>query len=101
VVDDIDAPGGVFTHWTVWNLPVRSTGIPARLRWQLQGTNTFGRIGYSGPCPPSGPRHRYVFTLYALSQPLAAGNGASGDEVQKAIGDVAIAKGEFTGKYGR
>ena len=104
LLEDPDAPGGTFVHWSVWGIPASATGfqddVPtASLQ---QGKNGFGKVGYGGPCPPKGAApHRYVFTLYALSQPLAAGNGASGDEVQKAIGDVAIAKGEFTGKYGR
>ncbi len=29
-------------------------------------TNDYGYSGYGGPCPPPGPAHRYVFTVYAL-----------------------------------
>ena len=77
IVDDPDAPGGVFTHWVVFNIPgnVRQLGegVPAQERLQsgaLQGKNDFGRIGYGGPCPPRGPAHRYRFTVYALDKPL-------------------------------
>ena len=104
LVEDPDAPGGTFVHWSVWGIPGSATGLLQGVATGglQQGKNGFGNVGYGPPCPPKGATpHRYVFTLYALSQPLGAGNGASGDEVQKAIGDVAIAKGSFTTMYGR
>ena len=104
LIEDPDAPGGTFLHWSVWGIPGNASGLQQGVPTGglQQGTNGFGNVGYGPPCPPKGGApHRYVFTLYALSQPLAAGNGASGDEVQKAIGDVAIAKGSFTTMYGR
>ena len=76
-VDGPDAPGGVFTHWIVFNLPanVRELGedIPTQERLEngaLHGKNDFGRIGYGGPCPPRGPAHRYRFTIYAPDKTL-------------------------------
>src|SRR5207253_8574109 len=76
-VDDPDAPGGTFTHWTTWNIPPRPAGIPVGYRSRFDGTNTFGRIGYSGPCPPPGATHHYVFRLYALNRMLTLRRGAS------------------------
>jgi Raf kinase inhibitor-like YbhB/YbcL family protein len=84
VVEDPDAPGGTFRHWAAFNIPVNTTSLQAGYRAGAsapfaEGRNDFGKIGYSGPCPPPGSRHRYVFTLIALSQPslpLAAGTGA-------------------------
>src|SRR5919198_2278806 len=60
-VIDLDSPGGTFTHWTLWNLPASAHGIPAHVKWHLQGRNTFGRIGYGGgrPPPPGGPPHHF------------------------------------------
>ena len=71
IVDDPDAPGGLFTHWLVWNIdPTTSqlgeNSVPAGA---AQGTNDFGRIGYGGPCPPAGT-HRYYFRLFALDQKI-------------------------------
>lgn len=68
-VTDPDAPGGIWTHWLVWNIPPKTTSIaenslpyPA-----VQGINDFGDLGYGGPNPPSGT-HRYYFDLYAVSR---------------------------------
>lgn len=72
IVEDPDAPGGTFRHWAAYNIPATTTGLPAGFRAGApapfaQAQNDFGKIGYSGPCPPPGSRHRYVFTLMALS----------------------------------
>ncbi len=66
IVDDPDAPSAVFTHWLIWNIPPINV-IPGAITKKatinepfiaVQGTNDFGEIGYSGPCPPSGKPHR-------------------------------------------
>lgn len=67
IIDDIDANG--FTHWIVFNIPSTANEMPENLPVDLDmGTNDFqtGNDKYRGPCPPNGPHHRYVFTLYAL-----------------------------------
>ena len=71
IVHDHDAQSGDFVHWLIWNIDpdVRqimeaTTPIGAR-----EGTNDFGKIGWNGPCPPSGS-HRYEFHLYSLSTKL-------------------------------
>jgi hypothetical protein len=30
IVDDPDAPSGLFTHWTIWNLPAQTSSIGER-----------------------------------------------------------------------
>ncbi len=69
IVDDPDAPSGLFTHWIVINLPPETKSLPEGAKalpaGSEQGTNDFGKVGYGGPCPPKG-RHRYFFHLYAL-----------------------------------
>ncbi|OGV96006.1 hypothetical protein A2W24_02990 [Microgenomates group bacterium RBG_16_45_19] len=69
IVDDPDAPGGLWTHWLLWNLDPQTTEISATATpvGSIQGLNDFGDEGYGGPCPPSGIHH-YRFTLYALSK---------------------------------
>jgi Raf kinase inhibitor-like YbhB/YbcL family protein len=108
IVDDPDAPGGVFTHWVLFNLPVGSRELPEAVAAQaqlpngsVQGKNDFGRIGYGGPCPPPGRPHRYQFTLYALDQPLDLKAGASKKQVIGAMQGHILAQGQLTGTYQR
>jgi hypothetical protein len=108
VVDDPDAPGGVFTHWLLFNIPSDCRELaeavpsaPELPSGALQGKNDFGRIGYGGPCPPPGRLHRYRFTLYALDQPLDLKAGASKKQVLDAIQGHILAQGQLTGTYQR
>jgi Raf kinase inhibitor-like YbhB/YbcL family protein len=104
VVEDPDAPGGTFVHWVLWGLDdglpeVGQGQVPAGAR---QGRNDFGRVGWGGPCPPRGSDpHRYVFTLLALSNPLAVEAGASADTVKRATQGEVLAEGRLTARYGR
>ena len=100
-LQDPDAPGGVFTHWLLWNLSPRTRGIPAEVDRTTQGRNSFGRIGYSGPCPPQGSTHHYVFTLFALDRKLTLPRGASPARFHAAIGGHAVSRATFVGVYGR
>ena len=100
-VIDLDSPGGTFTHWTLWNLPASARGVPANVKWRLQGTNTFGRIGYGGPCPPAGPAHHYVFELYALRRKLSLSRGASPQQFVLAVHGRVIGNRPLVGTYRR
>jgi Raf kinase inhibitor-like YbhB/YbcL family protein len=65
-----------------------------------QGQNDFGKIGYGGPCPPSGT-HRYFFRLYALDAQLGLSSSATRSDVLKAIQGHIVAEGRLIGKYAR
>ena len=108
IMDDPDAPGGVFTHWVIFNLPVDSREFPEAVprdnqleNKALQGMTDFGRVGYGGPCPPPGPAHHYLFSLYALDQPLDLNAGASKKQVLDAMHGHILAQGQLTGIYQR
>src|SRR5687768_15689957 len=75
IVEDPDAPNGTFDHWVVWNIPPNEA-IAERSNAGINGTNSFGKTGYGGPCPPSGV-HRYFFKVFALDAELKlkAGSG--------------------------
>ena len=108
IVDDPDAPNGDFVHWVVYNIPddvnelheevTTTRNVPDEVS---QGTNSFGRIGYRGPCPPAGNPHRYFFRLYALDSALHLESGAEKHQVQKAMKGHILAEGELMGKYKR
>jgi len=67
-----------------------------------QGVNDFGEVGYGGPCPPPGPAHHYVFTLYALDiAHLAAPAQLHGQTFVKIVRPHIIASATLSGIYGR
>ena len=108
IMDDPDAPGGVFTHWVIFNLPVDSRelaeAVPRDNQLEnkaLQGRTDFGRVGYGGPCPPTGPAHHYLFSLYALDRPLDLNAGSSKKQVLDAMQGHILAQGQLTGIYQR
>lgn len=108
IMDDPDAPGGVFTHWVLFNIPSDSRELPEAVPAQpqlpsgaIQGKNDFGRLGYGGPCPPPGRPHRYQFTLYALDRLLDLKSGASKKQVLEAMQGHILAQGQLTGMFQR
>lgn len=97
IVEDPDAPGGIFLHWLVWNIPV-THHIGENEAPGDQGQNDFGRNSYGGPCPPAG-KHRYVFKVYALDDLLDLPEGSLRKEVEEAMRDHIVAYGELVGVY--
>jgi Raf kinase inhibitor-like YbhB/YbcL family protein len=102
VMRDPDAPGGNFIHWVIAHLqPMRgSLSLPAggTPSGAVPGKNSFGSLGYRGPCPPSGSAHHYMITVYALGQPSGVRKGFSADDVS---GLPLLGQGTLTGVYAR
>lgn len=100
VMDDPDAPVGLFTHWLVWNIDPKTTGIAEDSvpKGAVEGTNDYSTAGYGGPQPPSGP-HRYYFKFFALDKTLDLRAGAKRSELEQAMKDHVIAQGELMGRY--
>lgn len=78
--DDPDASSGAWVHWILWNIPGDTTSLGENLprsetlpngavQGLCWGVDDGDRVGYWGPCPPSGT-HRYFFKLYALDTVL-------------------------------
>ena len=108
ICDDPDAPVGTWDHWVLYGLAPDTVGLPEGVpttkeidRGGLQGKNSWGNIGYGGPCPPKGPAHRYFFRLYAVDKTLDLKPGASKKSVLKAMERHILAQGELMGKYAR
>ena len=91
-----------FMHWLAWGLAPRVRALVPGARLTFQGRNDFGRLGYGGPCPPSGAKHRYVFRLYALRKPLKLAAGATARELDKALkpGNI-LGQASLVGTYKR
>jgi len=101
IVDDPDAPSGLFTHWAVWNISPQTSAIAEGSTPKgAQGTNDFGKSGYGGPCPPSGT-HRYYFKIFALDRELDLPSGAKRSELNTAMKGHVIGQGELMGRYSR
>ncbi|MDJ0270634.1 MAG: YbhB/YbcL family Raf kinase inhibitor-like protein [Aigarchaeota archaeon] len=104
IVEDIDAPAGIFTHWILYNIPanvekIGENAIPPNAK---EGINDFGRTGYTGPCPPSGKPHTYVFRLLALDlEGLAIKKTPNRDTFLNTIKGHIIAEARLTGIYSR
>lgn len=108
IMDDPDAPAGTWVHWVLWNLPATTRSLPEGVpkRAQLpdgarQGRNSFGKIGYNGPCPPSGQTHRYVFRLYALDKGFSVEPYGGGTNLQAAMRGHILAQSEYMGSFHR
>jgi Raf kinase inhibitor-like YbhB/YbcL family protein len=102
VVDDPDAPGGVFTHWVAWGLDPGTGGLREGEAAPGEGQNDFGAVGYRGPCPPPRHgRHRYVFRLYALDRELELEAGAKKADLEQAIEGHVLTTAELVGTYER
>jgi hypothetical protein len=103
IMDDPDAPGTTWTHWVLFDISPEARGIEEEGSAGMVGSNNAKKVGYSGPCPPSGHGpHRYFFTLYALDIPsLNLSEGAAREEVQAAMEDHVLAEAQVMGRYER
>jgi len=107
ICDDPDAPVGTWVHWVAFNLLPDMTGLPEGVPAEktpkaggIQGTNSWRRIGYGGPCPPSGT-HRYFFKLYALDNTLSLASNATAKDVQASMQGHILAEAQLMGRYKR
>jgi Raf kinase inhibitor-like YbhB/YbcL family protein len=107
ISDDPDAPMGTWVHWVYYNIPPDTQALPENIEpaenpsaGGMLGENDFRKIGYGGPCPPSGT-HRYFFKLYALDTMLELKQGAVKKHLLKAMEGHIISQAELMGKYKR
>lgn len=109
VCDDPDAPRGPWVHWLLYDVPRVARELPENLPpdpdlndGSHHGVNSFGYVGYGGPLPPRGQKHRYSFHVYALDTPeLGLMSGATKDEVMTAMQGHVLEEGHLVGVYGR
>ena len=107
ISDDPDAPMGTWVHWVLFNLPAETKELAENVppdstlpNGARQGTTDFGRVGYGGPCPPSGT-HRYFFKIYALDTEVDLPAGADKSRLLKAMQGHILGQGQLIGKYKR
>jgi len=108
VCDDPDAPGGTWVHWVLFNLPADAVELapavppaPELPSGARQGINDSGNVGYGGPCPPRGRRHRYFFRLYALDCTLNLAAGVKRPDLDQAMAGHVLADATLMGTFQR
>ncbi|GAB6073646.1 YbhB/YbcL family Raf kinase inhibitor-like protein [Nautilia lithotrophica] len=107
IMQDPDAPFGVFTHWILYNIPLKISKIPENLpkteitNFGLQGINDFNKIGYGGPCPPPGKPHHYIITAIALNKNIDLKPGLTIKEFLDKIKTNIISYTQYIGLYKR
>jgi len=100
IIDDPDAPGGVWDHWIVWNINPKTTEIKENSlpEGAVEGLNSFGKHSYGGPCPPHGIHH-YHFKIYALKKDIKLKPLSGKKELEKAMQGNIISQAEIIGLY--
>ena len=82
-----DPDGGNWVHWVQFNIPSNQSDLPEAVGGPdigIKGINSFQKVRYGGPCPPSGT-HSYIFSLYALDSLLSLSEGATKAQVETAM----------------
>lgn len=112
IMDDPDAPVGLWVHWVLYDIPASLSGLPANLprtehvldgakHGASWGVDSFSRIGYGGPCPPPGKPHRYFFKLHALDKALGLPPRATTAELARAMKGHILGRAELIGLFER
>jgi hypothetical protein len=97
----VDPDGGNWVHWVVYNIPDSARSMESQVSGPARGSpgiNSYGKLGWGGPCPPSGT-HRYVFTLFALDKILDLDEGASLKDLETAMDEHILAQVSLTGLF--
>lgn len=105
IVDDPDAPIGVWDHWVEFDIPYEEgadvTWAEDSGRLGTPGVNSWNVTGYRGPCPPEGQNHRYFFTVYAVDGELLVPEGVDSDGLRTAMEGRILAEAQLMGTYSR
>ena len=106
ICDDPDAPVTTWVHWVIFNIPADRVMLHKDVERKneiqdigSQGKNSWGKIGYGGPCPPPGNIHRYFFKLYALDAVLDLKSGATKKDLLNAMEGHILSQAEFVGLF--
>ena len=105
IISDPDAPGGIFYHWVVYDIPNNITHLdegesnfPVNT---LMGISSWNVREYKGPCPPKGTTHHYIFTVYALDKStLKVAANANAKTILNALQNHILASASFTATFG-
>ena len=106
VMDNTYHSANLIRHWSIYNIPVATRSLDPGFSTKqvteksfLQVKNDFEQYDYSGPCPPTGEEHEYVFFIYALSAPIDILPDPDPIALTNAMRGYVIATGSFSGRY--
>ena len=98
-------------HWVVWNIPATATGLPEGVPKGSQRPDGSYQVSATGPvyrgpgAPANGPRHHYMFEIYALDTKLDVQPAADAFEtrtnVMKAMQGHILGKAVYGGLFKR
>jgi Raf kinase inhibitor-like YbhB/YbcL family protein len=107
-VDDREDPTGIWVLWVLYGIAATVRALPEGVPRHdtvagvgSQGLNDFAEVGYSGPRPPPGSAHRYVFRLYALDTALAVPPRRRKTDLLKAVAGHVLVRVDLIGRYQR
>lgn len=107
ICEDPDAPSGLWTHWIIFNIPKDTPGLKEKImpREEVdkkirQGLNSWGTVGYRGPCPPQGTHH-YYFRIFALDTILDLHSSCTRDDLLERMKNHILDEGQLMGTYTR
>jgi Raf kinase inhibitor-like YbhB/YbcL family protein len=102
IMDDPDAPMGIWVHWVIYNIPgtvgTLKEGFKTNEIKAVDGLNDWGEKGYRGPCPPDG-QHRYRFKLYALDAMLEGAKSTTKENLEEAMKGHILDFVQLTGTF--
>lgn len=102
IMDDSDAPMGIWVHWVMYNIEGTVNNLAEKLSVQeikaTDGLNSWGEKGYYGPCPTNAT-HRYIFKLYALDKSLTPKETMDKTELLEAMKGHILGEATLTGVF--
>ena len=104
--DPKESKGSIPEDLRAGDRPMLGSPKPSRVAYfylgGVQGGNSHGKVGYSGPKPPIGDKpHRYVFTIYALDRTLGVMAGFNRMALLKAMRGHVLGQGSAVGMYAK
>jgi len=99
----IDLEAENYTHWVIAGLKPEAGGIKEGEvpLGAIQAMNSNGTIGYTGPCPPKGSTHNYLFEVDALDSHINLPTGTDADTMLQAVGAATVQSASTSGSVTR
>jgi Raf kinase inhibitor-like YbhB/YbcL family protein len=97
----VDPDASNFVHWVVAGIDPSTTGLEAGEvpPGAVEALNSFNEASWSGPAPPAGSRHTYVFTLYALPEASGVTDEMTAQDAIEQFREKATATAQLRGEY--